>query len=1378
MKIMSFNCRGLAGPKKKSAFMRVLTLEHPDVILLQETFGLGDVIKEKLESWLGGWSFVTLDVRGRSGGLAVGWKLNVAKLITSWGMNSVLGVELLSSDLGSSITVINIYGPYVNRIPFWDSILQDPLFGGDSVVVGGDLNFTLGQTEIWGPQAQSDPQAGYFLQKLVEKNLLDIEPIKLKPTWRNNRGGDARVAKRLDRFLVAEQLVDRFFLVRQWVGSGGNSDHFPIFCEINKGPFNPPSSLKFNKCWLQDETFKTLFLELWRPFDENQVISAAFQFAENIKRLKGAVKEWAKDKRLREDAELKNVEAELDQIYDGNGGGFLTQDSKDNLVRLEGRRNTLLLEKEEAWRLKSRATWLKSGDENSKFFHAYARGRKAANTIWCLKDEAGIEHLDFEGKARCGVNHFEALFRAPAQASIAEVIRLAQMFPRFADEEDNRKLMRPVDEDELKEVLGSFQKDKSPGPDGWSVEFFLDLFEVLGQDLIQVVEDSRSSGRIPASFNATFIALIPKVDNPTSLNEFRPISLCNCIYKIVSKVIARRLKGILSEHISAEQFGFLEGRQIHEAIGVAQEGMHSLKTQNIKGAILKIDLSKAYDKVSWIYIRLLLTHLGFGIDFIRWIMSCISTVSFSVLINGAASPFFHAERGLRQGCPLSPLLFLLVAEGLSRAIIEAKRTGRFSGILIGEQLAITHLLFVDDVLIFCSGDRRDTRVLKEILNLFSKATGMDINVDKSSITTNHLRPEEELEILENFPFKISDLDSGLKYLGFSLKANLYLKKDWKWLVGKVEKRLQVWSHRWLSRAGRLVLVKAVLEAIPVYWMSLSWIPKGTLELIRRIFFRFLWSGMKECQVTPWVNWKRIAIPKGLGGWGLKNIFLFAHALAAKGGWRLIKTTSLWTRVIKQKYLPNESMEDWIRKPRKSHSGGSVIWKAVVKYFSLIESNLVWDVGNGARVKIGRDPWLGCERQHILPADVINALAIRGIHTLDQLAVQRPEEHWLQHWKSADMLGLGDPEAGYLENYIRGLHSAHIQISDRDDVLIWEPNPEGAYTPKAGYLKLSSEEGIREEVWWWRSLWKLHCPSKTRLFMWCVLENRAPTWDILQKRSFQGPGWCVLCKQDLETSTHLFLACPFSIAVWTECLRLVGMNLRWEGHTVNSAWERWWRNAPNANLKTLPLLVIWGIWLARNGAIFQERASIPEIVSAQAVGIFKALPVHVRAVKQKRELDTDLDKSHPWGFFDGAAQNDICGGGAVLHLSDSHYFTITMGLGAGTNNYAEMMSFKLLLIFAVERGIKRLSTMGDSMNIVNWINRTQACRNVRLANILSSIQDITLSFDFFSCRHVYRDNNQAADQASKNGLNLAFGNWKIDEVRDGQHTSYYHRPFIE
>lgn len=275
-----------------------------------------------------------------------------------------------------------------------------------------------------------------------------------------------------------------------------------------------------------------------------------------------------------------------------------------------------------------------------------------------------------------------------------------------------------------------------------------------------------------------------------------------------------------------------------------------MKTKNLKGAVLKINLSKAYDRVSWLFIRMLLTHLGFGIGFIRWIMSCITTVSFSVLINGAASPFFHLERGLRQGCPLSPLLFLLVAEGLSRALKEATRQGSLKGIPVAQNIFITHLLFVDDVLILCSSSVRDAVTLGGILDLFSKATGMEVNVVKSSITYQFLREEERREFERIFPYNSVGLADGLTYLGFHLKPNDYRKQDWSWLLEKLDKRLRVWCHKWLSRAGRLTLVKSVLEAVPVYWMSLSWIPKGILEAARRIFFRFLWSGKKDTLVTP------------------------------------------------------------------------------------------------------------------------------------------------------------------------------------------------------------------------------------------------------------------------------------------------------------------------------------------------------------------------------------------------------------------------------------------------------------------------------------------------------------------------------------------------
>jgi len=266
------------------------------------------------------------------------------------------------------------------------------------------------------------------------------------------------------------------------------------------------------------------------------------------------------------------------------------------------------------------------------------------------------------------------------------------------------------------------------------MEFYLSFFETIDPDLLNFIEKCRSTGRLYESINTTFIALIPKVDSPQSFSDFRPISPCNCLYKIIAKIIANRIKLILSDNISSEQFSFLHNRQVHETIVTAQEALHSIKLKNLKGAILKIDLSKAFDHINWLYIRMILTHLGFPIPFIQWIICCITSVSFSAHINGSASYFFHAKRELRQGCPLSPLLFLIVMEGLSNLISFEKRARRLQGFKITNQCILTHLLFVDDVLIFLNGGIHDFNTLSNVVRLFCTATGMEINQPKSTVT--------------------------------------------------------------------------------------------------------------------------------------------------------------------------------------------------------------------------------------------------------------------------------------------------------------------------------------------------------------------------------------------------------------------------------------------------------------------------------------------------------------------------------------------------------------------------------------------------------------------------------------------------------------------
>jgi hypothetical protein len=287
-------------------------------------------------------------------------------------------------------------------------------------------------------------------------------------------------------------------------------------------------------------------------------------------------------------------------------------------------------------------------------------------------------------------------------------------------------------------------------------------------------------------------------------------------------------------------------------------------------------------------------------------------------------------------------------------------------------------------------------------------------------------------------------------------------------------------------------------------MSLSWIPKGILEAARKLTSKFMWSGKKEAHVIPWVRWEKIVVPKALGGWGLKNIFLFSKALAAKGGWRILNSTSLWTKVVVQKYIEPIPVEIWLRSQQKSIKGASVIWKAIINAFPIIENGLAWKIGNDQRFRLGKDPWPGSEGQHLLSDQLIQHLHTLGIVSLNNLADPRLTTLWSQGWKEANRLGLSEDDTIELERYINFLNISQIRLRDCEDELIWDSAPSGTYTPKLGYLKLNSDLGQRETVWWWGKLWKIKSPAKTRLFMWNVLNNKVPTWDILQKRKLLWP----------------------------------------------------------------------------------------------------------------------------------------------------------------------------------------------------------------------------------------------------------------------------------
>jgi hypothetical protein len=260
----------------------------------------------------------------------------------------------------------------------------------------------------------------------------------------------------------------------------------------------------------------------------------------------------------------------------------LTREKETELKEKELKRNNLLKEKEELWCQRSRAIWIKSGDQNTKKNHNFANFRRNRKFIWEITDELGQIQTGQKNIMDTATNYFKNFFKETNEISILDQVKVAEIFPKMVTEIEAKNLFRPVGLEELRKVLKKFKVDKSPGPDGWTVEFFVHFFDLVGEDLLNMVEETRQKGKILGGLNSTFIALIPKVNKPLSFGDYRPISLCNLCYKIISKIIANRIKPFLSSMISEEQLSFLKGHHIQDAIGTVQIFMSICLTFSIK----------------------------------------------------------------------------------------------------------------------------------------------------------------------------------------------------------------------------------------------------------------------------------------------------------------------------------------------------------------------------------------------------------------------------------------------------------------------------------------------------------------------------------------------------------------------------------------------------------------------------------------------------------------------------------------------------------------------------------------------------------------------------------------------------------------------------
>ncbi|GKV02020.1 hypothetical protein SLEP1_g14507 [Rubroshorea leprosula] len=631
---------------------------------------------------------------GASGGLICVWNtVNFVKLGEFVG-DGFLGIEGIWGAGKVLCYFVNVYASQdkCTKARLWEELGTMVMEKGGCWMIAGDFNAIRCPKERRGRTGVC-PEMEEFNVFIESTKLVDIRLANRRFTWYRPDGSSM---SRLDRFLMTEEM---YSLGCEWVQQGMKrtiSDHCAVILKTRIADWGP-RPFRVLDAWQQHPDFKNAVEGKWRGMEVEGY--AGYRCKQKLKMLKEFLKGWNRDVFGDMEAQFEMATVLVEKIDRRNEDfdleEFEVSQRHDGVQEIWD----ILRKKEAIWRQKSRCNWVRMGDANTRFFHKIANGRRAQNNILGIScDGRWVEE------------------------------------PTLVKREKKEWLERPFSTEEIEEGLRGCEGTKAPGPDGYNFNFIKFAWSILKEDFVSFFNEFHSNGRLVRGLNSSFLTLIPKKNNPIELKDYRPINLIRCVYKLLAKVLANRLKAVLSEIISETQSAFLGGRQLADSVLALNEVVDEIKKSKQKAFVFKADFAKAYDCVDWAFLDWMMERFGFGVRWRGWIMECLSTAKVSVLVNGSPTEEFEIGKGLRQGDPLSPFLFLMVGEGLHGLIRKSEEEGLFRGVEVGKKgLVVSLLEFADDTVILGKADGENVFMVKAVLRWFELMSGLRINFSKSSV---------------------------------------------------------------------------------------------------------------------------------------------------------------------------------------------------------------------------------------------------------------------------------------------------------------------------------------------------------------------------------------------------------------------------------------------------------------------------------------------------------------------------------------------------------------------------------------------------------------------------------------------------------------------
>ena len=913
--MMSMNCRGLGDAKKRRDVLHYIRSKRLDIVFLQDTHLTTQKIPYFDTLWCGKAHHSCFSARSR--GTSILFNRNLPyTLITEKQSDCGNFLILVCKIYSESYLLVNVYGPNEDNPTFYKK-LNDIIdqFDVEHTIIVGDFNFLMTpEVDSLNYVSENNTQAKQSFLELTDKyNLIDawrrMHPNERKYTWLRK---NPLKAGRLDMFFVSDNMVNSMIDVE--IIPGYRTDHNAITLTVQLNQPKGNGIWKFNTSHLTDDDYikaiKTCIIHTLKqyaaPVYEDIIyndakhyesiyltISDSLFYETLIMMIRGETVKFSKQKAKRRRKTQDKLMTEIENAEEKFAQSGLQNDANrlDILKKeLEELRRPII----DGLITRSRVSWHEKGERNTKYFLSLEKRNFSKKTIQYIEDGDNIISNNMEVLEKFS-NIYETKYSLDDNV-IPDPLFVSNHVTNKLNAEEQFELDANIHMSELTSALNSMKKGKTPGSNGFPIEFFRCFWLQLGPFLHRATKTTFTEGEGLPSHREGIITLIPKKGkSPHTYKGWRPITLLNADYKIVSTVITNRLKKIMTKLINPAQTAYTAGRFIGENTRLVYDIMHWTEKHKKPGIILAADFEAAFESVAWNYLRLVINELNFGPTIQNMINHLyLNTKNHSrILLNGHLGKKIFLHRGIRQGDPASGYLFNLAVSILTEQIVKSDK---LNGIQIDHQNEIRISQYADDTIIFLDGNARSiTGTIKE-LNTFGLQSGLKINIEKTSCMAIGTTTADQVGSTAsiNFADKLTILGIQIERdITNAIDNNIQLK------MPIIKKEIAQWNRRCLTPIGRISIVKALLLSKLVHLFTALPSPSTRcIKDIERLLFNFVW-GNKNDKV------KRTLLVQRYGKDGLNMVQVDSFIKSMKLSWlkRLLTSSAKWT-VFAEQEVPN------------------------------------------------------------------------------------------------------------------------------------------------------------------------------------------------------------------------------------------------------------------------------------------------------------------------------------------------------------------------------------------------------------------------------------------------------------------------------------------